>query len=90
MTQAVLIFFMSNSSRSFQNTMAVTIGLSNCHKMLVTLPKKYFQKSKPKKVILKSYKDLNSFSTSAPLMRKPDSWFLLARCLKNTCGRVTF
>ena len=23
-------------------------------------------------------------------MDKPGSWFLLAKCLKNTCGRVTF
>ena len=30
------------------------------------------------------------FSTNAPLIEKPGSWFLLAKCLKNTCGRVTF
>ena len=30
------------------------------------------------------------FSTSVPIMDKPGSWFLLAKCLKNTCGRVTF
>ena len=23
-------------------------------------------------------------------MQKPGSWFLLTKCLKNTCGRVTF
>ena len=33
---------------------------------------------------------LNPFSTNVPLTDKPGSWFLLARCLKNTCGRVTF
>ena len=32
----------------------------------------------------------DSFSTSVPLMDKPGSCFLLAKCLKNTCGRVTF
>ena len=32
----------------------------------------------------------NPFSTNVPLTDKPDSWFLLAKCLKNTCGRVTF
>ena len=31
---------------------------------------------------------LNPFSTNVPLMDKPGSWFLLAKCLKNTCGRV--
>ena len=29
----------------------------------------------------------NPFSTNAPLMNKPGNWFLLAKCLKNTCGR---
>ena len=33
---------------------------------------------------------LNPFSTNVPFMDKPGSWFLLAKCLKNTCGRVTF
>ena len=30
------------------------------------------------------------FSTNVPLTDKPGSWFLLAKCLKNNCGRVTF
>ena len=33
---------------------------------------------------------LNTFLTNVPLMDKPGIWFLLAKCLKNTCGRVTF
>ena len=33
---------------------------------------------------------LNPFSTNVPLTDKPGSWFSLAKCLKNTCGRVTF
>ena len=33
---------------------------------------------------------LNPFSTNVPLMQKPGSWFLVAKCLKNTCGRLTF
>ena len=32
----------------------------------------------------------NPFSTSVPLMDKPGDWFLLAKCLKNTRGRVIF
>ena len=36
------------------------------------------------------FKELNSFSTNVPLMDKPGSLFLLAKCLKNTCRRVTF
>ena len=33
---------------------------------------------------------INTFSTNIPSMQKPGCWFLLAKCLKNTCGRVTF
>ena len=34
--------------------------------------------------------DINLFLTNDPNMDKPGSWFSLAKCLKNTCGRVTF
>ena len=33
---------------------------------------------------------LKPFSTNISFMDKPGSWFLLAKCLKNTTGRVTF
>ena len=33
---------------------------------------------------------INQFSTNVPLTDKPGDWFLLAKYLKNTCGRVTF
>ena len=33
---------------------------------------------------------INPFSTNVPLTDKPGSWFLPAKCLKNTYGRVTF
>ena len=33
---------------------------------------------------------INPFSTNVPFMDKSGSWFLLAKCLKNTRGRVTF
>ena len=33
---------------------------------------------------------INLFSTNVPLTDKPGSWFLLAKCLKNTCGKETF
>ena len=31
---------------------------------------------------------INPFSTNVPIMDKPGNWFLLPKCLKNTCGRV--
>ena len=33
---------------------------------------------------------IDPFSTNVPFTDKLGSWFLLAKCLKNTCGRVTF
>ena len=35
-----------------------------------------------------SFKEVyfNPFSTNISLTDKADSWFLLAKCLKNTCG----
>ena len=33
---------------------------------------------------------INPFSINVPIMDKPGNWFLLPKCLKNTCGRVTF
>ena len=32
----------------------------------------------------------NPFQANVPLMEKPGSWLLLAKCVKNTCGRVAF
>ena len=32
----------------------------------------------------------NPFLTNVSLADEPGSWFLLKKCLKNTCGRVTF
>ena len=55
-------------------------------------PKCYFNKVAA--TLLKSHLDnmhcFNPFSTIAPLMVKPGSGFLVAKCLKNTCRRVTF
>ena len=32
----------------------------------------------------------NPFSANIPIIEKPGSWSLLAKCVKNACGRVTF
>ena len=31
-------------------------------------------------------KHINPFTTNVPLTDKPGGWFLIAKCLKNTCG----
>ena len=33
---------------------------------------------------------INPFLANVPIMEKPGSWFLLAKYVKNTRGRVTF
>ena len=32
----------------------------------------------------------NPHQANVPLMEKPGGWFLQAKCVKNTCERVTF
>ena len=55
--------FITNSPLSFQNTTTVTTGLSDFHKMVVTVMKTSFPKSKPKIIHYRDYKkfDLQAF-----------------------------
>ena len=34
--------------------------------------------------------NINQSQANVPIIEKPSGWFLLAKYLKNTCGRVTF
>ena len=40
--------FLTNSPLSFQNTVTMSTGLSDCHKMVITVLKSTFAKTKPK------------------------------------------
>ena len=51
--------FLTNSIRSFQGTTTVTTGLSDFHKMVVTVMKTTFPKAKPKVVQYRDYKNFN-------------------------------
>ena len=55
--------FLTNSPLSFQNTTAVETGLSDFHKMVVTVLKTKFPKASPSTVYYRSYKnfDLGNF-----------------------------
>ena len=55
-----------------------------CHKKPQVKYKYRIKNSQPIKAFI------NTFSINIRLMQKPGSWFLLAKYLKNTCGRVTF
>ena len=47
--------FLTNSSNSFQYTQTISSGLSDHHKMVVTVLKNTFSKMKPKEIIYRSY-----------------------------------
>ena len=57
--------FLTNSPKSFQNTTALLNGLSDFHKMSITVLKIKFEKSKPKEVNYRDYKkfDMGLFKT---------------------------
>ena len=49
--------FLTNSCNSFQNTTVISTGLSDCHKMPVTVLKTTFDKVKPKEIMYRNYKN---------------------------------
>ena len=49
--------FVTNSAASFQNTIALTTGLSDFHKMVITILKKSFKMKKPKAIRYRDYKN---------------------------------
>ena len=51
--------FLTNTPQSFQNTTAITTGLSDFHKMVVTVLKTTFPKAKPKIIYYRDYKKFN-------------------------------
>ena len=53
-----LDLFITNSYRSFQQTTTVSSGLSDCHKMVVTVLKTTFPKATPRVI---TYRDLSSY-----------------------------
>ena len=52
----------------------------------------YIDQYSPEQTVVLKVKDalFNPFPANVPIMEKPGSWFLLAKCVRNTCGRVTF
>ena len=51
--------FLTNCIRSFQNTMAISTGISDWHKMIITVLKTAFKKAKAKNIIYRSYRNYN-------------------------------
>ena len=55
--------FITNCNRSFMHTKAISAGISDFHKMILTVLKTTFQKAKPREIIYRCYKhfDQNKF-----------------------------
>ena len=49
----------TNSFLSFQNTKAISRGLSDFHKMVITVLKQTFQRSSPKELVYRDYKNFD-------------------------------
>ena len=52
--------FITNKPMSFQNTSTMSTGLSDCHKMVITVLKTTFEKAKPKEIFYRNYKNFDS------------------------------
>ena len=57
--QILLLYMLTNSIWSFQNSCTIETGLSNFHKMIVSVLKIYFQKREAKFI---NYRDYRNFS----------------------------
>ena len=64
--------FLTNSPMCFQNTSTTTTGLSDFHKMVVTVMKMSFQKDPPKEVYYRDYKKFNKELFKEELKKKID------------------
>ena len=51
--------FLTNCSKSFQHTKAISAGMSDHHKMIVTVMKTTFMKVKPREITYRSYKNFD-------------------------------
>ena len=62
--------FLTNNVQSFQNTFAFATGISDFHKMILTVLRTSFPKSAPKKILYRNYKHLNSNSIKIDLKKQ--------------------
>ena len=62
--------FLTNCNRSFLCTKAISTGLSDFHKMIITVLKTTFTKGKPKEIIYRSFKNYDREIFSQHLEQK--------------------
>ena len=51
--------FLTNSNRSFQYTLAISTGISDVHKMIITVLKTTFKKCKPREITYRSFRNFD-------------------------------
>ena len=61
--------FPTTKNAHFQNTVAVCSGLSDFHKLILTVVKTSFDKSKPCQILYRDYKNCNSESFNEDLLK---------------------
>ena len=64
---------LTNRNRSFQNTMVIETGLSDHHKMTITVLKTYFKKKDPIIINYRYYQQLNEFEFRNDLLKLLES-----------------
>ena len=52
--------FLTNRPRSFQNTLTIETGISDFHKMVITVMRVFYKKQKPKIIQHRSYKNFDN------------------------------
>ena len=65
-----ICLFITNSQLSFENTITLTTGLFDFHKMVMVVLKTEFAKLVPKKVVYRNYKNFNRDEFKRELERK--------------------
>ena len=60
--------FLTNSPKSFQNTQTIETGLSDFHKLVVTILKMYLPNNQPKVITYRDYKNFNNSRFSEELL----------------------
>ena len=59
--------FLTNCDKSFMHTKTISTGLSDCHKMILTVLKTTFKKAKPEEITYRCYKNfmINKFRSDS-------------------------
>ena len=62
--------FLTNAPNSFQNTVTITCGLSDYHKMILKVLKTTFPKVKPKEILYRNYKFFDKITFESEVKNK--------------------